>query len=379
MPVYKRQTGRFKSQQMKKRIPNSLILFMGVFLLSCQPKRTKEPIENCYKTEEQHKISVFSETMSIWESDRLYHIYVATANQDSQVFLVPKNTNPNSPKIVALSSVFAGFLSAIHLQNLLVGVDETDYIQDSILQNRIKDGALVSVKKGGKLHIEKLVSIGADWLVYSDFDHLPTSLVENLKQRGTQFLECNNYKEESPLGRAEWIKVFGILMGKKDEAFALFDSIVSNYQTIANKPKSKPKKVLTGSMFAGFWNIPGAHTYTPQLIRDAGGSYIFESKNESNNYALGLEEVVQEALNAEIWINIGSFKTQKEMLLSESRYASFSAFKKRQLFNNNKQINSKGGNAFWETGPVRPDIILNDLYRIMNGKSDSLVYYQNLL
>jgi len=347
-------------------------------LFACHTPPAQSPHDFAAFKSEKNKITRYAHEMSIWEFDTCYLIEVKEAPETITSLIVSKNKRSYANKTIVFSSVFTGFLSALQLQSHIVGVDDIDFIHDSLLQSKAARNALPSLKKGGKLSIESLMGLQADWILHSDFDVFPASLLQKLKASATRFLMCNNYKENNPLGRAEWIKLFGILYGEKEKAFSLFEEVETHYKEIARRVRVREKTVLTGAIYGGFWNVPGAHSYTAQLIHDAGGVYLFNNKKESYYYALSLEEVVQQGLDAKLWIHIGSFQSQREMLVNEPRYASFHAFKTQALFNNNKQMNATGGNAFWESGPVRPDWVLQDLYRIIHGQTDSLIYYQKL-
>jgi iron complex transport system substrate-binding protein len=87
------------------------------------------------------------------------------------------------------------------------------------------------------------------------------------------------------------------------------------------------------------------------------------------------------ATDADVWINMNRYASKQALLAADSRYQVFKAFQSGQLFNNHKRELPSGANDFWETGPVRPDWVLNDLTWIMahpNISNDKLFFYQKL-
>lgn len=312
-------------------------------------------------------------------------------NYQQLFFIEGKDTNwsikstelsPN-PNIVVLSSVFAGFLNELKCQDLIVGVDKIDYYNDSIILKHFASGRIQNVGEEGQLKMEKLIGMKSDLLISSSFSSNDEAIVSRLNTIGAKVISCDNFKEQHPLARAEWIKFFGFLTGKLDIANAIFNRIDSSYQSIKSAVDTIHYKpiVLTDALYMGVWNIPGGNSYTAQLIQDAGGQYIFKNKNDRYTYPLNFETVYTAAQNSDIWIHVNQFKSFDEFIQSESRYKLFKAYNTKTIFNYNKRENRNGGNDFWETGVVRPDIVLSDLVAIFSmdkNKHSNLFFYKRL-
>ncbi len=289
---------------------------------------------------------------------------------------------PN-PRIVVLSSVFAGFLNELKCQDLIVGIDKIDYYNDSIILQNYQSGTIQNVGEEGQLKMEKLMGMKSDVLISSSFSSNDKAIVSRLNAIGTKVISCDNFKEQHPLARAEWIKFFGFLTGKLNLANDIFNRIDSSYQAIKSTVDSNHIKpiVLTDALYMGVWNIPGGNSYTAQLIHDAGGQYIFKNKNDRYTYPLNFETVYLAAQNANVWIHVNQFQSFDELINSEPRYKLFKAFNSKSIFNYNKRENRNGGNDFWETGVVRPDIVLSDLVAIFSmdkNKQANLFFYKRL-
>ena len=119
-----------------------------------------------------------------------------------------------------------------------------------------------------------------------------------------------------------------------------------------------------------------------QFLRDADAVYHWDRiKSPSGSLALGFEAVAPVALAAEYWIHTGSLTSKAGLLAQDARYAAFAPVKTGRVFNNNRRTNAQGANDYWESGALRPDIVLADLIRILHPEllpRGSLYYYQSL-
>lgn len=290
--------------------------------------------------------------------------------------------NSKKLKIVVLSSVFASYFNELKAQSYIIGIDQIDYYNDSILVKMHQNNQIVEVSKTLQIDEVKLLSLKPDLIIGSSFENINKGFSERLKRANIQFVKCDNFKEQHPLARAEWIKYFGAMIGELNLADSLFKTIENNYYKIQKTiDKSSIPLVMTDIIFDNQWHVPGGKSYTAQLIKDAGGQYVFEKDSLYFSYGLHFESVFNNAKNADIWIHLGTNHSKNELKNQDSRYIEFKAFKTNNLYNYNKRENQKGGNDFWEKGVVRPDLILNDLSIIFGKdkkKINDLFFYKQL-
>lgn len=356
-------------------MPKQFLLLLVLFSVACQSKTDK------------HKETVVSyETMRYSRQFGIAHF-----TSFSQLFFVEKgdtswslrSDETSKNNIALLSSVFAGFLEALDAQSSICAVDKISYYNDSLLIQYYKAGKVSEVGEEGQLKMEVLLQLKPALLIASSHTARDQAIVKRLNSVGTKVIPCDNFKEQHPLARAEWIKLFGFVTGKLPQAIRFFHQLDSNYQSLKKSVNSQAPKpvVMTDAMYMSVWNVPGAGTYTAQLIEDAGGQYIFHDKTDRYSYPLNFESVFNAAQNATIWIHVNQFKSKQEMLNAEPRYALFKPFASHTVFNYNKRENAKGGNDFWETGVVRPDWVLRDLIRIfsLNKNNYADLYFYNRL
>jgi len=139
--------------------------------------------------------------------------------------------------------------------------------------------------------------------------------------------------------------------------------------------------VLLGLPFRDTWYISPGNSYISRLIEDAGGKYIWESTESTVSMPYGLENVYLKSLDAYFWLNIGNVLTKEEIVSVEPRLGSVPPYIAGKLFNNNKRLNSSGGNDYWESGTLKPHIILKDIASILHPDlfpDHELVYYRKI-
>lgn len=264
--------------------------------------------------------------------------------------------------IASLASTYVGFLDAIQAANYLSFVDEFDFIYSKRVRKLIDANQIKECGGGDQLNYELFLGSKPLVLAYQ-VEGGSATIINRLKELSIPVLNCTDFKESSPLGRAEWMKVFGEITKQQKEANNLFNEVEEHYiqtQYFCNRLKNKPT-VFSGSLFGGVWNVSGGKSFLAQMIKDAGGMYEFAHDTNDLNIILPFEKVFIRCRNTEVWLNPSHYHSKKEILEEDERYGLFSAFRNNRVYNNNKMINEQGGNAFWEMGVARPDIVLKDI------------------
>jgi iron complex transport system substrate-binding protein len=144
----------------------------------------------------------------------------------------------------------------------------------------------------------------------------------------------------------------------------------------SNKPS-----VLLGLPFKDTWYISPGNSFISKLIEDAGGNYLWKNTASAVSMPYGLENVYIAAMNADYWLNIGAVKNSTEISRVDKRLADLKCFRSGNLFNNNKRATLSGGNDYWESGALKPHIILKDMASILHPElfpDYKLYYYQKI-
>jgi iron complex transport system substrate-binding protein len=128
--------------------------------------------------------------------------------------------------------------------------------------------------------------------------------------------------------------------------------------------------------YNGQWFVPQGQSYMSQFILDAGGMPITLQPEGSGSNMVGLEKALQAMKLADIWINTDNCNTRKCLTEMEPRVMNIKAMQGNRVFNFNKKLNSNGSNSYWDLGCVFPNLVLRDLYNIIQNDTQSMYFYQ---
>lgn len=268
-------------------------------------------------------------------------------------------------KIVVMSTTNIPALEYINEENSLVGFPNTNYISSKKTRQRIDDGKIKDLNNDLDINIELLLDLNPELVIGFSVNGSHKSL-NKIEKFGIPVVLDGAWTEQTPLGRAEWIKFIAAFFDKDEQANVIFNKIETDYlkaKQLAAKTKTKPT-VLSGTLFKDVWNIPGGHSFVAQYLKDANTDYIWKDDNSTGSLQLNFENVLNKAQKAELWIGTGAFKNKNEMLDVHKGYSYFDAFKNNKIHTFTKKKGAKGGLLYFELGPLRPDLILKDIIKI---------------
>lgn len=286
-------------------------------------------------------------------------------------------------KVVCLSTTHCAFISQLDKSLSIKGISGLNYIYDDEIRELILNKHISEVGYDNQTNIEEIISLNPDVVFAFGIDNSGMSSYQKLSEIGIPVVYVGDFYETSPLGRTEWIKFFSCFYDNFDYACEYFDSVENNYieikDNIADKKTNEPE-ILLNLPWKGTWWVPGAKSYFANFIKDAGGIYKMVEGNENGSIPLTVEEVFANSQNADIWLNPNQITRKSEITDIESRLIDFKALKNAKIFNNNRRVNMYGGNDFYESGILHPDLILKDLGIIFHelGNPTELYYYQEI-
>jgi len=269
-------------------------------------------------------------------------------------------------KIVVTSTTHIPMLELLGEENSLVGFQDTNYISSEKTRKRIDSGLVRELGKEAAMNTEVLFELQPDLVV--GFAMNKTNKTYNLiEKQGIPVIINGDWLEETPLGRAEWIKFFGVLFDKEKEADSIFKLIESNYleaKAIAKKASNKPT-ILSGAIMRNdIWNLPAGESFVAKFLTDANVHYIWKESKGKGSLQLSFESVIDKAQDADYWIAPGYFSTKEQMLGNNSHYKSFTAFQQNNIYTASTKTGVTGGVIYYELAPTRPDLVLKDIIKI---------------
>jgi len=307
-------------------------------------------------------------------------IHLVSANRVES----PVGLRPPFQKLVLRSTTHLAYFEALDALDHVQGISDDSYVFSDKVKTLMRTKKMLVLGQNMKLDEERLIACSPDLIL----DYVVEGDLEKDTQRrerwGLKTLGLAAYLETHPLGRLEWIKLIGLLVGKVDEAKAIFEQKAKRYlelvelvKAIKNRPK-----VFCNSPFGGVWYMPRANSYFAKFIQDSGANYLFDELKGTGAEGLSFEVVLSKGMAADFWLNpLMQWRTLNELLAADERYRLFPCVNKDGVFSNIGRVNELGGNDFYESGVVCPDVMLEDLIKIFHPKlleNDSLFYYRPL-
>ncbi|KGO85447.1 ABC transporter substrate-binding protein [Flavobacterium rivuli WB 3.3-2 = DSM 21788] len=269
--------------------------------------------------------------------------------------------------VVVTSTTHIPSLEMLGVENTLVGFPGTDYISSVKTRARIDSGKVKEAGANESLNTEVILDLAPDAIVAFGINSTNKTL-NSLQQSGIKVIYNGDWTEQSPLGKAEWIKFFGALYGREKEANALFNKVEKDYHEalkLAQKVSSKPT-VMAGALFQDQWYMPQGGSWGALFLKDAGASYLWADSAGTGSISLSFETVLEKAENADVWIGPSQFTSLKEMTDTNPHYAQFKSFKNKQVYSYSNKKGATGGLLYFELAPNRPDLVLKDLISILH-------------
>ncbi len=287
-----------------------------------------------------------------------------------------KFSNPKMPAIVALSSTHIGMISKLNEESKIVGVSVMQYVSNRSVKSNFEKGKIIELGEETSIPLEQLIKSKANIIIYSGFGkEFPHQ--KQLEKLGIICIPNYDWKEIHPLGKAEWIKVFGVLLGKEKEAENYFSSIEKEYNKLKELAKNTTTSdcLFSGNVFGDYWYTPAGESFNAKIFKDANCDYAYADTKGTGSLSLNLEKVLEKNANCKFWINPGA-KTLKELQQLNSKAIYFGAFKQQQVY-----CYSNNGNYFWEMSAIEPQKVLADIIQITHPElkiKNPLYFYTQL-
>lgn len=300
-----------------------------------------------------------------WNDGKLLQRYLLVPRDKALPKEMPKGTIVRVPlrNIVVYTSVHSAVLDALGAADGIVGVCESRYIKVAAVKEGIRNGSVKDLGEATSPNVERMIEIGTEVVLASPFDHGSYGPVEKL---GIPIIECADYMETNPLGRAEWIKFIGLLTGQNARADSLFRVVESNYlraKTLVENVAARPK-LMTGMRFGSAWYVPAGESFMAHIYKDAGADYLFGYLPGSGGTPMSFETVLDKAIHADIWVmhyNREEDMTYDALRSDYSSYSRFDPFRNRQIYGCNTNYS-----LYYEEVPIRPDYLLTELIAIFH-------------
>lgn len=362
---------------MLKRILSANIVILVLLLSACgggsrTSSHSETPVDTVeFRYAENIRILKFKnytkvELRNPWDTLKTLHTYILTDRNNAKNSNLPEGTIVRTPleNAIVYSSVHNSLIAEIGGIESIAGVCDIQYIKHPQIKAMYEKGSITDCGSSMSPDIEKIIDLNADAVLLSPFEN--SGGYGRIESIGVPIIECADYMETSPLGRAEWMKFYGLLTGREQEADSLFRSVENEYlslKQIAKDVTNRPT-VISELKYSSAWYVPGGKSTTAKMIDDAGADYIFSYTTESGSVPMSFETVLDKGQKADFWLikyNQKQDKTYSELKKDYSPYTNFDAWKNKRIFGcNTSYVN------FYEETPFHPEALLRDLIIIFH-------------
>ena len=301
-----------------------------------------------------------------WDTLKTLHTYILVPASQPLPAHLPEGTIVRTPlrKSVIYSSVHCSLMDKLGAAGSIGGVCDLKYIKLPVIQDGYRNGTVTDCGDGMNPDMEKIIDLHPDAILLSPFEN--SGGYGRVEKLNIPIIECADYMETSALGRAEWMRFYGLLFGEAQKADSLFAEVEKNYNELKAlvAPLSYAPSVISELKNGSAWYVPGGKSTSARIYADAGANYVFADDEHSGSVPLAFETVFDKGQNADFWLikyNQAIDKTYKELEQDYAPYTGFRAFKERNIYGCNT-----GKVDFYENSPFHPDRLLKDLIKIFH-------------
>lgn len=305
-----------------------------------------------------------------WNKGKTLHTYILVPAGQKLPDNMPGGTVIRTPltNMLVSTSVHCSLLTELDRNKNIGGVFDAQYIKIPWIKKECEHGRIIDCGSSMSPSIEKIIELNPDAILLSPFQN--SGGYGKLDKLKIPIIEVAEYMEPTALGRAEWIKFYGMLFGAEEQAGNIFKSVEAEYARLKELAKtSKVKKsILMDTKTGAVWYVPGGNSTIGQLIKDACIEYPFGSDSSSGSLSLSFETVLEQAADADIWLLRYSVKepfSLNDLRAEYEGYSQFKAFKTGNVYGCNTVRST-----FYEDTPFHPERLLRDFVTIAHPDLD---------
>lgn len=278
---------------------------------------------------------------------------------------------------VVFSSVHTSPLFEIGAGEALTGVADGQYFSENdTVRALLASGHLADVGASSSPSVEQILALEAEAVLLSPMQGSDHSV---LSRSGIAVIPMADYMENTPLGRAEWIRLIGALYGHEAEADRLYVGVATDYRRLCDAVKDLPRpRVLTENLTSGVWYVPAGDSYMARMLADAGADYPWAAAPGEGSLSLDAAAVLDKAADADFWLmrTFGPAPTPTALTKDNPAAAHIKAFAKGNIF-----VCDSSVKPIFNDIAFHPERILADFVAIFHPEAvpdKAPVYYEKL-
>lgn len=277
-------------------------------------------------------------------------------------------------------------------QQTIRGVCDLDYInipdvkkRAALSGNTSAQNPIVDCGSSMAPDIERIIALKPEAILLSPFEN--SGGYGKLDKLHIPIIEAADYMESSPLGRAEWMKFYGMLFGNEEgrvkreegksngisgscepKADSLFAKIEKEYLKLKAEAAGYPKglSILTERKTGNVWYVPGGQSTIGILLKDANARYIFEDDQHSGSLAMSPEQILAKGKQVDVWAFKyfgGAPLSQAQLLQEYDGYKALAAFNRGNIY----QVDTSTV-PYFELTSFHPELLLREFIILAHGE-----------
>lgn len=284
--------------------------------------------------------------------------------------------------MVVYSSVYAGPLKELGQINVVKGVADAEYFKLPDIKQGLSAGTITDIGPATSPSAERIVEMGAEAVMITLYEGMDAP---DPKAGKAVTIKMADTLEDTPLGRAEWIRFLGMLTGTEAQADSIFSQVETRYTALAKQGRqaaAKPK-VMVENMYQGVWSVPGGDSYAACMLADAGVDYPWADVKKNGSLPLSYEEVYARCADADFWLLkvYGTELTRQKLAEMDKRYEAFDCVSAPKGRGGVYYANTETSYLF-EEFPFHPELMLADYLGIFHpdlpGAARTLRYFKRI-
>ncbi len=332
------------------------LCLLGLVCVACQPTASSPASDD-------------TAGFDIVQSSDTTHITIHSPWKQGQVMAQYAMTSPLE-RVICTSATHMGFIHELGLTDKIIGVCRPNRIYNITEEQRAN---MVDIGDDIQPNMEAILLAKPDAVIistYAEGDQVPMQI----EALGIPVFYCNEWTENTPLARAEWIRFFGAIFSCLNQADSIYESVRDAYEQLkVDSLKFKDKSIMSGMSWRGTWYVPAGGTFMGNLFRDAGAQYKYENNPSTSSLPLTMEQALLDFAQADVWVGCEA-NSLKELEAIDKKHTWFNAFQTGQVYNFRRRALPSGANDFWESATVHPERVLQDLQKVLRGDITDLYY-----
>lgn len=324
--------------------------------------------------EDAKSLTENSNLLQIRKKKEYYSLSISKPNTADKTYILgnkaPKENCKNfikipAKRVVIFSASHVYMMDTLGSISSIIAFSYANYSGNFRLHENINNKHIKTIGDFATCDIETILDLNPDLVIISG-DQNENSKAEQIEKAGVPVIENIEWLEASALGRAEWIKLFGVVSDNYTEAERIYSSIKQNYQTVEAKGKelgTSNRYLIYGIPYQSSWMVPGRNSFMGNMLQKSGFKYPWGNNSNTGSIPIDLETIFKDENDASVWLG-PTVTTQDDLDVIDSRLKNLAAWKRGDVYEFDNVRGANNLSLYWEQSVLRCDLLLQDLIQI---------------